>query len=440
LKSLKIAVIGSGISGLSAAWLLSQRHDVSLFEAEGRLGGHSHTVGVDEGRRSVPIDTGFIVYNAQTYPNLVALLDYLEVPSIETEMGFSVSLGGGAYEYKGSKLKALGNLRTAFNPQHWRMLGGLLAFFRNAGMHAEDLPDDMTLGTYLDAHGYSTVFIERHLLPMAAAVWSSEPGQMLRYPAKAFLRFFANHALLQFRGRPKWRTVAGGSRNYIKALLADSRFQTRKSCSVRHVARHEKHVTVDGERFDHAVIATHADQALAMLDHPSPLERNLLGAFGYSRNRVLLHRDASLMPKSRRLWSSWNYVADAASAGASVTYWMNSLQSLDTDTQYFVTLNPHRAPRSETVVREFAYDHPVYSTDAMRRQKTLWGLQGAGHVWFCGAYFGAGFHEDGLQAGLAVAEQLGGVQRPWSVPACSGRIHADAAPRLDAPAPLEAVR
>lgn len=421
MKSLKIAVIGSGISGLSASWLLSQRHDVHLFEADGRFGGHSNTIDVNEDERQVAIDTGFIVFNAATYPNLLALLDYLDVPTNETEMGFSVSMAGGAYEYRGKKLKALGNLRTALNPRHWQTLAGIASFFRNAAEHAGQVPESLTLGGYLQSNGYSRAFIERHLLPMAAAVWSSEPSQMLEYPAKAFLQFFQNHALLQFRNRPKWRTVQGGSRAYVHALLAESPLKAVHSKPVRHVERLGGHVLVDGEAFDHAVIASHADQALAMLAAPTPRETEILSAFRYSRNRVVLHCDQTLMPKSRRLWSSWNYVADDEISGASVTYWMNSLQSLNTDKDYFVTLNPHREPGAK--IREFSYEHPIYSTEAMRQQKRLWSLQGEGGIWFCGAYFGAGFHEDGLQAGLAVAEQLGGVIRPWTVANQSSRIH-----------------
>jgi uncharacterized protein len=421
LKSLKIAVIGSGISGLSAAWLLSKRHNVSLFEAEGRFGGHSHTIDVNEDERKVAIDTGFIVFNGATYPNLVALLDYLDVASTETEMGFGVSLNGGTYEYKGKNLHALGNLRTALNPRHWQMLASIAAFFRNAAEDADQVPESLTLGDYLDRNDYSKAFVERHLLPMAAAVWSSEPGQMLNYPAKAFLRFFRNHALLQFRNRPKWRTVTGGSRSYVKALLTDSRLTATHSRPVQRIERFASHVMIDGEAFDHVVIAAHADQALRMLAHPSERETGILSAFHYSCNRVVLHCDKSLMPKSKRLWTSWNYVADNDRSGASVTYWMNSLQSLTTDRDYFVSLNPHREPQSK--IREFAYDHPIYSTHAMRQQKRLWSLQGEHNTWYCGAYFGAGFHEDGLQAGLAVAEQLGGINRPWTVPDQSGRIH-----------------
>ncbi len=421
MKSLKIAVIGSGISGLSAAWLLSQRHDVHLFEADGRFGGHSNTIAIHEDEREVAIDTGFIVFNAATYPNLVALLDYLDVPVTETEMGFSVSMSGGSYEYKGKNLKALGNLRTALNPRHWQTLAGIATFFRSAASHADEVPDSLTLGDYLGRNGYSRAFIERHLLPMAAAVWSSEPSQMLEYPAKAFLRFFQNHGLLQFRNRPKWRTIQGGSRAYVNALLAESPLKAVHSKTVMQVERAGSHVLVDGEAFDHAVIASHADQALNMLAAPTPHESEILSAFRYSRNRVILHRDETLMPKSRRLWSSWNYVADDEVSGATVTYWMNSLQSLSTERDYFVSLNPHREPAA--AMRQFAYEHPIYSTDAMRQQKRLWSLQGESNIWFCGAYFGAGFHEDGLQAGLAVAEQLGAVTRPWTVANQSGRIH-----------------
>ena len=445
MNSHRIAVIGSGIAGLSAAWLLSQRHDVTLIEAEHRIGGHSNTVNCLTPDGPIAVDTGFIVYNTATYPNLMALFDYLNVPTTPSLMGFGVSLDGGDCEYSGDTLlQMMGNPGNLVVPGHWRMLWDIIRFFRTAEAQSKFLDEGVTLGQFLKAQGYSRAFMERHLLPMAGAIWSSSPNQMLDYPAVSFLRFLGNHGLLQYNDRPQWRTVTGGSREYVGRLVADGRFRILTGCPVRRVERSAAGVVVeDGlgfrDRFDHVVMATHADQALAMLKDPSLEERQCLSAFRYGRNRAVLHRDAKLMPRRRRLWSSWNYMAERGAQGrsSSITYWMNALQPLATSTDIFVSLNPQREPEAALVEREFAYEHPIFTAEAGLMQKRLWSLQGRQRTWFCGAHFGSGFHEDGLQSGLAVAEQLGGMLRPWHVPNQSGRIHV--VPRAPAePAHLEA--
>ena len=429
MSPLKIAVIGSGISGLSSAWLLSKHHGVTVFEADTRLGGHANTVECLSPEGTFAVDTGFIVYNSSAYPNLVALLSHLNVGTVETTMGFGVSLDGGSYEYAGSGIgQIIGGAANAADPGHWQMLRDLWRFYRTAPQRAGVLSEEATLGEFVRAEGYSDAFLKRHLLPLAAAIWSAAPGDMMDYPARAFLRFFDNHGLLKFTSRPKWRTIAGGSRQYVRKLVAGSRLQTRMGEPVVRVERDAERVTITTrsgqvETFDHLVIATHADQALAMLADPTPAERRCLSAFRYSHNRAVLHRDPSLMPRRRRLWSSWNYLAASSSGGCAVTYWMNSLQPLATNTNYFVTLNPHQEPAAGTIEGEFNYAHPVFSPEALRQQRFLWELQGQKRTWFCGAHFGSGFHEDGLQAGLAVAEQLGGVSRPWTVDNPSSRIH-----------------
>lgn len=431
MNSLKIAVVGSGISGLSAAWLLSQRHSVTLIEAENRLGGHSNTVDCMTAEGVIPVDTGFIVYNCATYPNLMALFDYLNVPTAQSNMGFSVSLNSGDCEYAGdSLLQMLGHGRNLVDARHWRMLWDIARFFRTAAAQARHIAESVTLGQFFKDQGYSQAFMDRHLLPMAGAIWSSEPRQMIGFPARSFLRFFDNHGLLRFSGRPRWRTVIGGSRSYVDLLAADSRFETRLDCRVHRIDRLLNGIVIHGgngfqERFDHVVLATHADQALAILDSPTDNEQNCLSAFHYARNRAVLHRDKTLMPRRRRLWSSWNYATEKRNPrqSSAVTYWMNALQPLATPTNFFVTLNPQRQPAAELIEREFVYDHPVFSSETSRLQENLWSLQGRHRTWYCGAHFGAGFHEDGLQAGLAVAEQLGGALRPWDVPSQSSRIH-----------------
>jgi uncharacterized protein len=443
LSSLKIAVVGSGISGLSAAWLLSQRHNVTLIEADKRIGGHSNTFICPTPQGNVPVDTGFIVYNDRTYPNLSALFDYLSVPTADSKMGFAVSLGKGAYEYSGAGLMSLvGHTSNLLNPSHLRMMRDLVRFFSSSAAEGMKLHENISLVEFMQTQKYSQEFIDLHLLPMAGAIWSCTPSQMLSYPAKCFLRFCENHGLLNFYDRPTWRTVESGSIEYVQRLIGDSRMKIITDCPITKIDRNGFNVMISGakdyhESFDHVVIATHADQALKMLSDPTSAESHMLSPFHYSKNRATLHHDESFMPRRKRLWSSWNYVSQTAKADeASVTYWMNALQPLNTKTNIFVTLNADRQPNA--VVEEFEYTHPVFNSETSKMQKHLWSLQGQNRTWFCGAHFGSGFHEDGLQSGLAVAEQLGGALRPWNLAKPDGRIHTTAVTPREKPNFLEA--
>ncbi|MGV3512530.1 MAG: NAD(P)/FAD-dependent oxidoreductase [Novosphingobium sp.] len=432
---LDIAVVGSGISGLSAAWLLSKRHRVTLFEAAERLGGHSNTVEA----AGVPVDTGFIVYNEHTYPNLTALLAHLGVPTRETVMSFGVSLDNGKLEYSGDLRGLFAQKRNLVSPRFWSMLRDLVRFYKAA---PRDLPEmgDLGLGAYLDGLGCGPAFRDDHLYPMAAAIWSTPVHDIPHHPAAAFVRFFENHGLLQFRERPRWRTVEGGSREYVKRISAPFIDGIRLSSRVHRVRRLPEKVQIDAgrgwEEFDHVVIASHADHSLAMLTDADAEEQRLLGAFPYRHNEAVLHADARLMPKRRRVWSAWNYAArrNDETQQLSVTYWMNRLQNLPTQKALFVTLNPIEEPAPSLVFQRESYDHPVFDAAAVAAQKQLWSLQGRRRTWFCGAWFGAGFHEDGLQSGLAVAEQLGGLRRPWTVADESGRIHVTHQARVLEPA------
>jgi uncharacterized protein len=434
---MKIAVVGTGISGLSAAWLLTQKHDVTVFEADTRPGGHSHTVDtVLQDGAALPVDTGFIVYNEVTYPNLTALFAHLGTPTKPSEMSFAVSLDDGDLEYSGTDIAGIfAQKSNILNFRFWSMLRDIVRFYRNAPRDVAKL-GLASLGEYLDAFGYGQAFRQDHLYPMAAAVWSLPARQVAEYPAAAFVTFCQNHGLLKITDRPDWRTVDGGARVYVEALCAPFKEKLRLGSPVQFIRRDLGGVfirTANGseEKFDHVVIAAHADQALAMLGDPTPEERKILGAFRYSRNEAVLHKDASLMPRRRKVWSSWNYMAKrGASAGpVSVTYWMNRLQNIPEATPRFVTLNPIVEPRAELVIQRQICEHPIFDAEAIAAQDALWSLQGRRGAWFCGAYFGSGFHEDGLQAGLAVAEALGGVRRPWRVANESGRIKIGAASR-----------
>ncbi|HTI03564.1 MAG TPA: FAD-dependent oxidoreductase [Acidisoma sp.] len=429
---LDIAVVGSGIAGLSAAWLLSRGHRVTLYEGASRFGGHSNTVAVPEVAGRMAIDTGFIVFNEKTYPNLTALFRHLKVETQPSEMSFSVSRDGGKFEYSGGDLKGLlAQPQNLLRPRFWSMLRDLLRFYAQAPREMEQLEAEGTsVGSYLTERGYGAAFREDHLLPMASAIWSTPTAQIGEYPAGAFLRFCTNHGLLQITGRPVWRTVTGGSSTYVYRMLGEVSgriHNDRRICRVTRCPDGVRLLDESGEeaRHDHVVIATHAHQARAMLADTDGQESALLGAFGTTSNTAVLHTDESLMPRRRRAWAAWNF-CDQPGRGEGapfLTYWMNRLQNLPSARNYFVTINPPRPPAPGTLLHTDHYSHPLFKAASIAAQKRLWEIQGQRRTWFCGAWFGAGFHEDGLQAGLAVAEALGGVRRPWQVANPSGRIH-----------------
>ncbi|WP_109317049.1 NAD(P)/FAD-dependent oxidoreductase [Pseudovibrio ascidiaceicola] len=430
---MKIAVIGSGIAGLSAAWLLSKSHDVDVYEKDDRLGGHANTQNVKIAGEDVAVDTGFIVYNEKTYPNLTALFNHLDVQTDPTEMSFAVSLEQGSREYSGSGLKGLfAQKSNLFRPNFLRMISQTLRFYKEAPQDAEDPKlQSISLGSYLTQNNYSVTFINEHLLPMGAAIWSMPPQQLLQFPFRAFIGFCSNHGLLQVRDRPQWRTVSGGSRNYVQKLASEISGKIILNAGISDIQRKPGSITVYARNghatsYDHVVFACHSDQALALLNaegNASRAERQILGSIRYQRNIAILHRDISLMPKRKTTWSAWNFIGNQMGNNAlCVTYWMNALQRLNTSEDVFVTLNPSHQPAEGSVLRTFQYSHPVFDQTALSAQSQLWQIQGERRTWFCGAYLGYGFHEDGLQSGLAVAEALGDVQRPWTCENPNGRI------------------
>ncbi|MBV8536623.1 MAG: FAD-dependent oxidoreductase, partial [Alphaproteobacteria bacterium] len=379
-EGLDIALVGTGVAGLSAAWLLSQAHRITVYEKAARIGGHINTVAVRSPRGVLPVDMGFIVYNDVTYPNLSALFRHLGVPTRESDMSFAVSLDGGEMEYAGTDLFGLfAQRRNLLRPRFWSMLRDLLRFYRTAPGDAAGLAPGHSLGVYLARNGYGAAFIEDHLLPMAAAVWSTPMARIADYPAASFIRFCSNHGLLQVSNRPRWRTVIGGSRVYADRLVARFADRVQLRRGVRSIERTPDAVLVRDEtgrqtRHDHVVIATHSDEALALLTDPSRRESSVLGALRYGRNTAVMHTDASLMPRRTAVWSSWNYVGTRKDPAPCVTYWMNRLQGLASVAPVFVTLNPHREPAPGSVIHREAYAHPLFDAAAMDAQRRLWSL------------------------------------------------------------------
>ncbi|MFN2381262.1 MAG: NAD(P)/FAD-dependent oxidoreductase [Guyparkeria sp.] len=429
-RSLDIAVIGSGIAGLGTAWLLGQRHRVTLFEKNDYLGGHTHTHLVDDGRGgATPVDSGFIVCNRPNYPHLFGLLESLDIQTQPTEMSFGMSMDEGRLEYSGDSLDTLfAQRRNLLRPSFLRMVVEILRFNR-LGKKAliGDALGALTLGEFLERHRFSPRLAEDYLLPMAAAIWSCPTHQMRDFPARSFLQFFDNHGLMNIKDRPQWETVLGGSRRYVDRMLAEQRFEALVSHPVTRVERDELGVTLPeyDRRFDAVVMAGHADQTLATLDRPDVAETDVLGAFRFQENHAFLHRDTALMPRRRQVWSSWNYLGRRDVDGeraVAVTYWMNRLQRLDSAHDWLVTLNPFEAPRESLVEREITYHHPVFDARAVAAQGKLPELQGHRRTFYAGAWAGYGFHEDGLASAVAVARRFG-VIIPWEgVPPGDGSV------------------
>jgi predicted NAD/FAD-binding protein len=404
---MKIAVIGTGIAGNVAAWHLCREHEITVFEAGGHVGGHTHTHSVDDAGRPLAVDTGFIVFNERTYPNFIRLLDRLGVESRPADMSFGVTCERTGLEYKGSSLNTLfAQRRNLLRPAFYRMLRDILRFNRESRTLLERGDDTLSLGDYLRENRYSAAFTENYIIPMGAAIWSAIPQRMLAFPAAYFVRFFANHGLLDLKNRPQWRVIRGGSWRYVEKLCARYRRHIRLNTPVTAITRRATHVEVHSarhgmERFDRVFIACHSDQALALLRDPSPQERAILGAIPYQRNEAVLHTDTALLPRRRLARAAWNYHRLAGDAApVAVTYHMNLLQSLETSQTFLVTLNHSAAIDPRRIIARMSYDHPVFTpagVAAQRRQREINGVRG---TYYCGAYWRYGFHEDGVVSAL----------------------------------------
>ena len=415
---MRVAVIGGGVAGLSAAWLLGKRADVTLFEAEPRLGGHARTIEVSVDGVTAPVDTGFLVFNRRTYPHLCGLFDHLDVPLAPSAMTFSVSVDSGRLEWAGSNLATLfAQARNLARPAFWSMLADIVRFNTRARAAVRDSAAEPTLGEFLDSERFGEPFRRWYLLPMAGAIWSCPTASMLEYPLGQFCRFFDNHGLLQLVDRPQWYTVAGGSREYVARLA--SLFPHCVAHAVTRVLPGPFGVeaVADGARyqFDQVVLACHADQALRLLEAPSTDEASVLGAIRYQPNRAIVHTDRNLLPRRRSVWSAWNYITDSdelSDRPVGVSYLINKLQPVPFDSPVIVTLNPPREPAPERVLDAFEVEHPLFDRGAVEAQARLSTIQGVRRLWFCGAWTGNGFHEDGIRSAVAVANALG-VYAPW---------------------------
>jgi uncharacterized protein len=428
---MRVAVVGTGIAGNAAAWTLSKRYPVTVYDRDIRPGGHSHTVSINYDGTPLAVDIGFIVYNELNYPDLTALFAHLDVETVESCMSFAVTADAGRFEWKGGgtswgeTAKGLfAQPRNLLSPSYLWMLRDILTFnTQSVEDHKAGRLAGLTLGAYFKDRKFAPRLLTDYLAPMGAAIWSAPASEMLEFPAENFVAFFSNHRLLQY-DRPVWRTVKGGSRRYVEKLMAAFRDQLRLGCAVTSIERtphgvvvHDSHGHSDS--YDHVVIASHSDQALAMLTDACDRERAILGAIGYAPNTVYLHRDIALMPKRRRAWASWNFLRwqrqGTTQNDVAVTYWMNRLQGIDSDKPLFVSLNPPFEPDPALTFGKYLCEHPQLNAAAFAAQKRLGEIQGRRHTWFCGAWTGYGFHEDGLRSGLAVAEALG-APVPWREP------------------------
>ena len=412
----KIAVIGSGIAGISASYFLSSKYDVHLFEKNNYLGGHTRTVKVPTDN-NISIDTGFIVFNDKNYPDLVKFFEHLNIKTMNSDMSFAVSDINYNIEYGGKNLKSLfGQYKNIFNISYLKMIYEIFRFYKICtNLNLDNIENNLTIEDFLNSNSFSSYLKKLHIYPLISSIWSTNQNDVKNFPLKLFLKFFNNHDLFNFKYRPQWKYVQGGSNSYIKKILNLKKFNYTLNTKINKIVRSDNYIKIiknDEEiSFDYLVIATHADQVLKIIKNPTNDEKRVLSEFEYTRNRAYLHSDKSMMPENKKTWSSWNFIKNKKEdINFTLTYWMNNLQKLQTKKEYFVTINPEKIPK--TIHNEASFTHPKFNLQTMKSQKKLKYLQGVNNTFFCGAYHGYGFHEDGIQSAAYISKRLN-VNIPW---------------------------
>ena len=412
---MKIAVIGSGISGLSSAYYLSKKNEVDLFEKDDHFGGHSYTFDIKEKNKKVPVDLGFIVFNKTTYPNLINFFEELKVPYEKSDMSFSVSVKDSNIEYGGTGFNSLfARKNNLFNFNFIKMIYEIISFYKSAPVLLKKDLKNLTLGNYLDNSKISKYFVNYHIIPMVAAIWSMPFSKARDIPFELFLNFFNNHGLFKLKDRPQWYTVTNRSRNYVSKVLDKINGEYFKNYEIKKIIRSDDNVRIfintlgEYRDYDHVVLACHADQSLKLIDNPSNEEKEILNEFTYISNEAYLHTDVDLMPNKTNAWSSWNSISKKDLTKTCVTYWLNKLQNLDTNKNYFLTLNPITKIKDSKIIKKINFTHPYLNNKSFEMQNRLKDLQGKKRVWFSGSYFGYGFHEDGLKSSLEMLKQFEG--------------------------------
>ena len=417
---MKIAIIGSGISGLSSALLLSQKHNITLFESNNRFGGHANTVEIMHKENVIPVDTGFIVYNKLNYPNLVSFFDFLKVETIDSDMSFAVSARDGQLEYSGSMKGIFAQKKNFFNLKFYRMLKDIIIFFIFGYKYAFQFKESESLGEYVKRCNFSKEFINDHLIPMSSAIWSCPEKEILNFPAKTLLTFFKNHQLINFIFRPKWRTVKGGSKQYvnkvIEKLSSDAKNRLILNSKIKSVYCKNDKIEIKFEEsteiFDKVIMATHPDQTIKLIKNLDEQSTDILRKFKYQKNIVYLHSDSSLMPKNKKTWSSWNYISSKSEEKSSLTYWMNLLQKINNSLNVFVSLNPYMKPIKSLTYKKIIYEHPIFNTQTNEAQKKMTEIQGKNNIFYAGAWLRYGFHEDGIMSAVNISSLLN-IKIPW---------------------------
>ena len=417
---MKIAIIGSGISGLSSALLLSQKHNITLFESNNRFGGHANTVEIMYKENVIPVDTGFIVYNKLNYPNLIAFFDFLKVETIDSDMSFAVSARDGQLEYSGSMKGIFAQKKNFFNLKFYRMLKDIIIFFIFGYKYAFQFKENESLGEYVKRCNFSKEFINDHLIPMSSAIWSCPEKEILNFPAKTLLTFFKNHQLINFIFRPKWRTVKGGSKQYvnkvIEKLSSDAKSRLILNSKIKSVYCKNNKIEINFEEsteiFDKIIMATHPDQTIKLIKNLDEQSTDILRKFKYQKNIVYLHSDSSLMPKNKKTWSSWNYISSKSEEKSSLTYWMNLLQKINNSLNVFVSLNPYMKPIKSLTYKKIIYEHPIFNTQTNEAQKKMTEIQGKYNIFYAGAWLRYGFHEDGIMSAVYISSLMN-IEIPW---------------------------